>query len=89
MTKAPTMQGEAVTLEWPERGIALATMTRADAMNTLSLELLDELGKVNAARARTGADHHWLGPRVLLRRSPQIFRGPGFADRHDARGYPR
>ena len=46
MTKAPTMQGEAVTLEWPERGIALATMTRADAMNTLSLELLDELGKV-------------------------------------------
>ena len=46
MTKAPTMRGEAVTLEWPERGIALATMTRGDAMNMLSLELLDELGKV-------------------------------------------
>jgi enoyl-CoA hydratase/carnithine racemase len=42
------MRGKAVTLEWPERGIALATMTRADAMNTLSLELLDELGEVAA-----------------------------------------
>jgi Enoyl-CoA hydratase/isomerase len=40
------MRGEAVTLEWPERGLALATMTRADAMNTLSLELLDEFGEV-------------------------------------------
>jgi enoyl-CoA hydratase/carnithine racemase len=42
----PTMRGEAVTLEWPERGVALATMTRAEEMNTLSLELLDELGEV-------------------------------------------
>ena len=48
MTQAPTMRGEAVNLEWPERGVALATMTRADAMNTLSLELLDELGEVIA-----------------------------------------
>jgi len=44
VTQAPTMRGEAVNLEWPERGVALATMTRADEMNTLSLELLDELG---------------------------------------------
>ena len=42
------MRGEAVTLEWPERGIAVATMTRAEAMNTLSLELIEELSRIVA-----------------------------------------
>ncbi|TCU73371.1 enoyl-CoA hydratase/enoyl-CoA hydratase [Bradyrhizobium sp. R2.2-H] len=35
--------GNAVTLSWPEPDIALATMTREREMNTLSLELLEEL----------------------------------------------
>jgi enoyl-CoA hydratase/carnithine racemase len=35
--------GRAVTLTWPEPDIALATMTREREMNTLSLELLEEL----------------------------------------------
>jgi enoyl-CoA hydratase/carnithine racemase len=35
--------GTAVTLEWPEPGIALARMTREREMNTLSLDLLAEL----------------------------------------------
>ena len=39
-------EGRAVSLTWPSEGVALATMTRADAMNTLSLELLDEFGEV-------------------------------------------
>jgi enoyl-CoA hydratase/carnithine racemase len=56
VSEAAIMRGEAVTLEWPERGIAVATMTRAQAMNTLSLELIDELGRIvaltRAQRAR-------------------------------------
>jgi len=64
-----TMRGEAVMLEWPEHGVALATMTRANAMNTLSLELIDELGEVVAStrqvRARaliiTGAGRAFCG----------------------------
>jgi enoyl-CoA hydratase/carnithine racemase len=43
------MKGQAVTLEWPERGIAVATFTRPEAMNTLSLELIEELSAVVAA----------------------------------------
>jgi enoyl-CoA hydratase/carnithine racemase len=39
-------QGDAVTLSWPMAGIALATMTRAKAMNTLTLELIGEMGRV-------------------------------------------
>jgi len=47
------MKGQAVSLDWPESGIAVATMTRADAMNTLSLELIEELGTiVTLARER-------------------------------------
>lgn len=50
------MTGTAVTLEWPDRGVAVATMIRADAMNTLSLELIGELeevvNEVRAQRAR-------------------------------------
>ena len=38
-----TSTGNAVTLSWPEPDIALATMTREREMNTLSLELLEEL----------------------------------------------
>src|ERR1700742_3148626 len=38
-----TSTGRAVTLTWPEPDIALATMTREREMNTLSLELLEEL----------------------------------------------
>jgi enoyl-CoA hydratase len=38
-------EGVAVTLTWPAEGVALATMTRAKAMNTLSLELIGELGR--------------------------------------------
>jgi enoyl-CoA hydratase/carnithine racemase len=37
--------GVAVTLTWPAEGVALATMTRAPAMNTLTLELIYELGR--------------------------------------------
>src|ERR1700742_3207634 len=38
-----TTTGAAVTLSWPEPDIALATMTREREMNTLGLELLEEL----------------------------------------------
>jgi enoyl-CoA hydratase/carnithine racemase len=38
--------GAAVTLSWPSERIALATMTRAKAMNTLTLDLIGELGRV-------------------------------------------
>ena len=38
--------GVAATLTWPAKGIALATMTRATAMNTLSMELIGEMGRV-------------------------------------------
>jgi len=42
------MRGEAVTLEWSERGVAVATMSRPDSMNTLSLELIEELSQIAA-----------------------------------------
>src|SRR4051812_19871801 len=38
-------KGKAVTLSWPSKGVALATLTRAKEMNTLSLDLLSELGR--------------------------------------------
>lgn len=48
--------GAAVTLEWPDRGIALARMTREREMNTLSLDLIGEMGRAldeaAAGRAR-------------------------------------
>src|SRR5215468_5660277 len=47
--------GKAVTLSWPEPDIALATMTREREMNTLSLELLDELGAALTASVAGGA----------------------------------
>lgn len=50
-------EGNAVSLSWPVSGVALATMTRAAEMNTLHLDLIDELGRAidealeNKARA--------------------------------------
>jgi enoyl-CoA hydratase len=44
-TPAETFVGTAVTLEWPEAGIALARMTREREMNTLTLELIAELAR--------------------------------------------
>ena len=38
--------GRAVALTWPSEGVALATMTRAAEMNTLTLELIAEMGQV-------------------------------------------
>ncbi|MDB6002053.1 MAG: short chain enoyl-CoA hydratase, partial [Rhizobacter sp.] len=34
--------GQAVSIEWLDRGIALMTLTRPEEMNTLTLEFLDE-----------------------------------------------
>src|ERR1700730_6976959 len=42
---AKAVSGEALTLTWPQPDIALATMIREREMNTLSLELLNELDK--------------------------------------------
>ena len=47
--------GKAVTLTWPEPDIALATMTREGEMNTLSLELLEELDAALTASVAGGA----------------------------------
>lgn len=47
--------GQAVSLAWPEPDIALATMIREREMNTLSLELLDELDAALGASVAQGA----------------------------------
>jgi enoyl-CoA hydratase/carnithine racemase len=47
--------GQAVSLAWPEPDVALATMVREREMNTLSLELLDELGTALTASVAGGA----------------------------------
>jgi enoyl-CoA hydratase/carnithine racemase len=47
--------GKAVTLTWPEPDVALATMTREREMNTLSLELLEELDAALTASVAGGA----------------------------------
>ena len=49
------IMGKAVTLSWPEADIALATMTREHEMNTLSLELLEELDAALTASVAGGA----------------------------------
>src|SRR5881396_2494701 len=46
---------QAVSLSWPQRDIALATMVREREMNTLSLELLDELDAALTASVSGGA----------------------------------
>jgi len=38
--------GKAVSLTWPAERVAQATMTRAAEMNTLTLDLIAELGQV-------------------------------------------
>jgi len=43
MNPGPTHNGKALTLQWMDKDVARVTFTRADEMNTLSLELLDEL----------------------------------------------
>jgi enoyl-CoA hydratase/carnithine racemase len=48
VTKEPGLErlhGTAVALDWPAPGIAVATMTRGPAMNTLTLELIEEMGR--------------------------------------------
>ena len=52
---AKTRGGKAVTLSWPQPDIALATMTRESEMNTLSLELLQELDAALTASVDGGA----------------------------------
>jgi enoyl-CoA hydratase len=56
MTKADqAVSGKALTLTWPQPDIALVTMIREREMNTLSLELLDELDKALTGVAAAGA----------------------------------
>jgi enoyl-CoA hydratase/carnithine racemase len=50
-----TRSGEAVTLTWPQPDIALVTMIREREMNTLSLELLNELDDALTASVAGGA----------------------------------
>jgi enoyl-CoA hydratase/carnithine racemase len=50
-----TKSGPALTLSWPEPDIALVTMVREREMNTLSLELLNELGDALTAGVAGGA----------------------------------
>ena len=47
--------GDALTLTWPQGDIALVTMVREREMNTLSLELIDELGGALTASVAGGA----------------------------------
>lgn len=41
---ADRQAGQALTIEWIDRGVALMTLTRPKEMNTLSFEFLDEFG---------------------------------------------
>jgi enoyl-CoA hydratase/carnithine racemase len=50
-----TKPGEALTLTWPQPDIALVTMIREREMNTLSLELLNELDDALTASVAGGA----------------------------------
>src|ERR1700754_5196516 len=50
-----TTSGKAVALSWPEPDIALATMIREREMNTLSLELLEELDAALSVSVDGGA----------------------------------
>jgi enoyl-CoA hydratase/carnithine racemase len=50
-----TKAGEALTLTWPQPDIALVTMVREREMNTLSLELLNELDDALTASVAGGA----------------------------------
>lgn len=59
MNPEAATNGTALTLQWPDRDVAQVTFTRPDAMNTLSLELIDELETAQ----RTVAAH---APRALV-----------------------
>jgi len=50
-----TKTGEALTLTWPQPDVALVTMVREREMNTLSLELLNELDDALMASVSGGA----------------------------------
>jgi enoyl-CoA hydratase/carnithine racemase len=50
-----TFDGAAVALSWPADKVALATMTRAAAMNTLTLDLIHEMGRALDIADREGA----------------------------------
>src|ERR1700694_2776798 len=52
---ARARSGEALNLTWPQPDIALVTMIREREMNTLSLELLDELDEALTASVAGGA----------------------------------
>src|SRR5260221_7789440 len=47
--------GEALMLTWPQRDVALVTMLREREMNTLTLELLNELDEALTASVAGGA----------------------------------
>lgn len=47
------MKGKALELTWPQKDVALVTMTRAKEMNTLSMDLLQELGEAIDQAAET------------------------------------
>src|ERR1700750_174947 len=53
--KAKATTGKAVALSWPEPDIALVTMIREREMNTLCLELLEELDAALTASVSGGA----------------------------------
>jgi enoyl-CoA hydratase/carnithine racemase len=53
--KLKAKSGKALTLTWPQPDIALVTMVREREMNTLSLELLDELDEALTASVAGGA----------------------------------
>ena len=53
--KAKATTGKAVALSWPEPDIALVTMIREREMNTLCLELLEELDAALTASVEGGA----------------------------------
>src|SRR5581483_10241871 len=55
MSKAETFTGKAVALTWPADKVALATLTRAKEMNTLTLDLIGELGRALDIAADTRA----------------------------------
>lgn len=52
---AKARSGEALALAWPQTDVALATMTREREMNTLSLELLEELDQALTLSVSGGA----------------------------------
>ena len=65
-----TTTGKAVTLTWPEPDIALVTMTREREMNTLSLELLNELDEALTASVAGGGLNPDLVERPFSQHAP-------------------